>query len=88
MILSSMSFLAGLLFVQQFSELPGNQWLFLVAVSAGIMAWMRYWRWLFFTTGLIWAVIFAMSRRSKAPPGMLFIRFQGGSFRIYPFSYF
>ena len=61
MILSALSFLAGLLFVQQFSELPGNQWLFFVAVSAGIMAWLRYWRWLFFTTGLIWAVIFAMS---------------------------
>ncbi len=71
MILSALSFLAGLLFVQQFSELPGNQWLFFVAVSAGIMAWLRYWRWLFFTTGLIWAVIFAMSRLADRLPESL-----------------
>jgi Predicted membrane metal-binding protein len=42
-----------------------------VAVSAGIMTWLRYWRWLFFTTGLIWAVIFAMSRLADRLPESL-----------------
>ncbi len=68
MILSALSFLAGLLCVQQFSDLPGSQWLFLIAVSAVIMALLRYWRWLFFAVGLLWAVIFAMVRLSDRLP--------------------
>ena len=68
MILSALSFLAGLLCVQQFSDLPGSQWLFLIALSAVIMALLRYWRWLFFAVGLLWAVIFAMVRLSDRLP--------------------
>jgi competence protein ComEC len=71
MILSALSFLAGLLCVQQFSDLPGSQWLFLIAVSAVIMALLRYWRWLFFAVGLLWAVIFAMVRLSDRLPESL-----------------
>jgi len=62
MILSALSFLAGLLVVQQFSALPGTQWLIVVSMAAGIMAWLRYWRWLFFVMGVLWAVLFAMTR--------------------------
>ena len=71
MIASALSFLAGLLVVQQFSALPGSQWLIVVTVSAGIMAWLRYWRWLFFVTGVLWAIVFAMVRLSDRLPESL-----------------
>ncbi|UOA08963.1 DNA internalization-related competence protein ComEC/Rec2 [Methylobacter sp. S3L5C] len=71
MIVSALSFLAGLLVVQQFSALPGIQWLIVVAASAGIMAWLRYWRWLFFVIGLLWAIVFAMSRLADRLPESL-----------------
>ena len=71
MIVSALSFLSGLLVVQQFSALPGSQWLIVVTVSAGIMAWLRYWRWLFFVTGVLWAIVFAMVRLSDRLPESL-----------------
>ena len=71
MIVSALSFLSGLLVVQQFSALPGSQWLIVVTVSAGIMAWLRYWRWLFFVTGVLWAIVFAMVRLSDRLPEFL-----------------
>ena len=71
MIVSALSFLSGLLVVQQFSALPGSQWLIVVTVSAGIMAWLRYWRWLFFVTGVLWAIVFAMIRLSDRLPESL-----------------
>lgn len=71
MIASALSFLAGLLVVQQFSALPGSQWLIVVTVSAGIMAWLRYWRWLFFVIGVLWAIVFAMIRLSDRLPESL-----------------
>ena len=71
MIVSALSFLSGLLVVQQFSALPGSQWLIVVTVSAGIMAWLRYWRWLFFVTGVLWAIMFAMVRLSDRLPESL-----------------
>jgi len=71
MIASALSFLAGLLVVQQFSALPGSQWLIVVTVSVGIMAWLRYWRWLFFVIGVLWAIVFAMIRLSDRLPESL-----------------
>ncbi|MEI6268506.1 MAG: DNA internalization-related competence protein ComEC/Rec2 [Methylococcaceae bacterium] len=71
MIASALSFLSGLLVVQQFSVLPGSQWLIVVTVSAGIMAWLRYWRWLFFVMGVLWAIVFAMVRLSDRLPESL-----------------
>ncbi len=71
MIVSALSFLSGLLVVQQFSALPGNQWLIVVTVCVGIMAWLRYWRWLFFVTGVSWAIVFAMVRLSDRLPESL-----------------
>jgi competence protein ComEC len=71
MIVSALSFLAGLLAVQQFSALPGSQWLIVVTVAAGIMAWLRYWRWLFFVMGVLWAVLFAMTRLADRLPESL-----------------
>lgn len=60
MVFSALSFLAGLLLVQQFSVLPGVEWLLVGGIFAGIIAWLRYWRWLFFLLGAGWAVVFAM----------------------------
>jgi competence protein ComEC len=71
MIVSALSFLAGLLVVQQFSALPGIQWLMVVTASVCIMAWLRYWRWLFFVIGLLWAIVFAMSRLADRLPQSL-----------------
>ena len=71
MILSALSFLAGLLVVQQFSALPATQWLIVVGIAAGIMAWLRYWRWLFFVMGVLWAVLFAMTRLADRLPESL-----------------
>ncbi|MFI3199717.1 MAG: DNA internalization-related competence protein ComEC/Rec2 [Methylococcaceae bacterium] len=71
MIASALSFLAGFLVVQQFSALPGSQWLIVVTVSVGIMAWLRYWRWLFFVIGVLWAIVFAMIRLSDRLPESL-----------------
>ena len=71
MIVSSLSFLAGLLLVQQFSELPGSQWLIVVIVVAVIMAWLRYWRSLFFVLGVLWAIVFAITRLTDRLPESL-----------------
>ena len=71
MIASALSFLAGLLLVQQFPVLPGSLWLIVVASAAGIMAWLRYWRWLFFVMGMLWAILFAMTRLADRLPDSL-----------------
>ncbi|MDD5631186.1 MAG: DNA internalization-related competence protein ComEC/Rec2, partial [Methylococcales bacterium] len=71
MIVSALSFLAGLLVVQQFPALPATQWLIVVGMAAGIMAWLRYWRGLFFVMGVLWAVLFAMTRLADRLPESL-----------------
>ena len=71
MIFSVLSFLAGILSVQQFSELPSGSWLLMITVVAIIMAWLKYWRWLFFVIGVLWAVLFAMSRLAERLPESL-----------------
>ena len=71
MIVSALSFLAGLLSVQQFPVLPGSQWLIGITVAAGILGWLRYWRWLFFVMGVLWAIVFAMTRLADRLPESL-----------------
>ena len=71
MIVSALCFLAGLLAVQQFAVLPGSPWLFMLTTVAVIMACLRYGRWVFFITGLLWAVLFAMSRLAERLPEAL-----------------
>jgi len=71
MIVSSLSFLAGLLLVQQLPVLPGIEWLIVICLVAGIIAWLRYWRWLFFVAGILWAIVFAMYRLSNQLPEAL-----------------
>jgi len=71
MIVSSLSFLAGLLLVQQFPELPDSQWLIVVIIAAVFMAWLRYWRRLFFVLGVLWAIVFAITRLADRLPESL-----------------
>ncbi|MGR9000354.1 MAG: DNA internalization-related competence protein ComEC/Rec2 [Gammaproteobacteria bacterium] len=71
MIASALSFLAGLVLVQQFSTLPDSQWLIAGAIVALIMAWLRYWRGLFFVVGVLWAIVFAMVELADRLPESL-----------------
>jgi len=68
MILSASAFLAGVLLVQQFAELPDSPWLIALVVCAGLMAWLRYRRCLFFVIGVTWAIVFAMVRLADRLP--------------------
>ncbi len=59
MFLSVLCFVAGIVTVQQFSELPEIQWVVaLVAVAIGF-SYFRLWRLMFFTMGLLWAIYYA-----------------------------
>jgi competence protein ComEC len=71
MIASALSLLAGILLVQQLPLLPDGRWLLLGGVVAGIMAWLRYWRRLFFVVGLVWAIGFALIRLADRLPANL-----------------
>ena len=71
MVVSALSFLAGVLLVQQFPVLPDVEWLIVGGVVAGIMAWLRCRRCLFFVLGVLWALLFAMNRLSDRLPERL-----------------
>ncbi|MGZ8189604.1 MAG: DNA internalization-related competence protein ComEC/Rec2 [Methylococcaceae bacterium] len=71
MVFCALFFLAGLLLVQQLPVLPDSEWLIAGGIFAGIIAWLRYWRWLFFVLGVLWAILFAMIRLSDQLPESL-----------------
>ncbi|MGZ5006892.1 MAG: DNA internalization-related competence protein ComEC/Rec2 [Methylobacter sp.] len=71
MVVSALSFLAGILLVQQFSVLPDAKWLIVGSLLVCIIAWLRYWRCLFFAVGMLWAIVFAMHRLSDRLPEQL-----------------
>ncbi|HEY8218706.1 MAG TPA: DNA internalization-related competence protein ComEC/Rec2, partial [Methylobacter sp.] len=71
MVVSALLFLAGLILVQQLTVLPDIQWLMAGGVAACIIAWLRYWRCLFFMVGVLWAIAFAMHRLSERLPEQL-----------------
>ncbi len=71
MVVSALLFLAGLMLVQQLSVLPDIKWLIAAVLMAGIIAWLRYWRCLFFAVGVVWAIVFAMHRLSARLPEQL-----------------
>ncbi len=71
MIVSVLAFVAGIVSVQQLSVLPdGNETLVLV-VLLFVFAWQRYWRFMLFTCGFLWAVNFAWLRMSDLLPQQL-----------------
>jgi competence protein ComEC len=71
MLVSTLLYLAGVLLVQQLPTLPAIQWLMVGIVIVGLMAWLRFWRGLFFMMGITWAVLFAMNRLSDRLPESL-----------------
>jgi competence protein ComEC len=64
-------FLAGILLVQQMTALPEALWLTVGVASAGMLAWLRCWRGMFFMSGVLWAVVFASSRLTDQLPEQL-----------------
>ncbi|MDP3840133.1 MAG: ComEC/Rec2 family competence protein, partial [Methylococcales bacterium] len=71
MIAAALSLLAGILLIQQLPSLPEPQWLILGGIVAGIMAWLRFWRSVFFIIGILWACAFAMVRLADRLPAQL-----------------
>jgi competence protein ComEC len=68
MFFSVLSFVTGILVVQQFSVLPESIWvlcLFLLMIGSGFL---RYWRLMFFVMGLLWAICFASIRLADRLP--------------------
>lgn len=58
MFFSVLSFLAGIVVVQQFSTLPTSFLAYLFLLAIGCTYW-RYWRLLFFILGVSWAIFYA-----------------------------
>jgi competence protein ComEC len=71
MVVYALLFLAGLMLVQQLTVLPDIQWLMAGGVATCIIAWLRYWRVLFFVVGVLWAIVFAVHRLSERLPEQL-----------------
>jgi len=71
MFLSILSFLIGIIVVQQFSVLPEIHW-FITLCFLGLL-FKRYcqWRLMFFTIGLLWAICFATYRIADRLPEYL-----------------
>lgn len=59
MVFSALSFLTGIVVVQQFSVLPETIWLLCFLFLALCFTFLRYWRLMFFTVGMMWAIYFA-----------------------------
>jgi len=78
MFFSALSFLAGILIVQQFSELPETFYLLWLGLLACCFVFLRYWRLMFFTTGLLWAIYFSSLRLQAQLPA----QFEGQSIQI------
>lgn len=66
--LYSLSFLLGILCVQQLAALPNNLILFSLAAVCLILAYKRYWLVCFFILGLVWASIFGILRLADQLP--------------------
>lgn len=64
-------FVAGILVVQQLSELPSLLALIVLFIIAFLLTFFRYWRLLFFIVGIIWASSFATARLANRLPESL-----------------
>ena len=68
MIVRVLCFLAGILSVQQLPVLPSLDWWPVALFSLVLLLKLHYWRWLFFITGILWAIGFATIRLSDRLP--------------------
>jgi competence protein ComEC len=71
MVVRILFFLAGILLVQQLSALPEPVWLVAGVAIVGVLAWLRYWRGVFFLSGVLWAIVFASVRLADQLPEQL-----------------
>lgn len=71
MVFSIISFLAGIIVVQQFSELPEIIWIVGFLFLIPCLTFLRYWRLMFFVVGLLWAIYFASIRIADRLPEQL-----------------
>lgn len=62
MFLSVISFVSGIIVVQQFHQLPGVFWVLCLLGALACSLYFRYWRLMFFVIGLLWAICFASIR--------------------------
>ena len=68
MILSVISFAAGVLTVHQLTELPGIVWLWSGVGIIILCMLLRFWRLMFFVLGFVWSACFAMERLENILP--------------------
>ena len=71
MVARVLSFLGGILLVQQLPELPKPTWLAIPVLGLLILAKAKYWRSCFFVAGVVWAVGFASMRLADRLPESL-----------------
>lgn len=71
MFFSVLSFVAGIIVVQQFKALPETVWVFGLFFLILVLALFRHWRLMFFTMGLLWAICFASIRLADRLPEQL-----------------
>ena len=68
MFFSVLSFVTGIIVVQQFSALPETIWIVCLFFLMLCSAFLRYWRLMFFVMGLLWACCFAGIRLADRLP--------------------
>ena len=68
MFFSVLSFVIGIIVVQQFSTLPETIWILCLFVLLLCSAFLRYWRLTFFVLGMLWACGFAGIRMADRLP--------------------
>lgn len=71
MLVYAFCFLVGILCVQQMAALPGLVWLAVGVCVSGILGWLRYWKALCLSLGILWAVAFASIRLNEQLPEQL-----------------
>lgn len=68
MLLSILSFITGIIIVQQLEVLPETEWLFSLLFLIAVLFFFRFWRLMFFVIGLLWAIGFASIRIADRLP--------------------
>jgi competence protein ComEC len=63
-----LSFLAGIVLLQQFTELPQTYWLIASGVLSLLCTWKRYWLAVVFILGFLWATSYASYRLAERLP--------------------
>ncbi|MCK5120777.1 MAG: DUF4131 domain-containing protein, partial [Methylococcales bacterium] len=59
MLFPVLSFVTGIIVVQQFSVLPETFWVLALLFVLPLVVFLRYWLLVFFVVGVLWAIFFA-----------------------------